>query len=203
MAGSRSPTMPMPLDICAQCGDAAKHPAIPGPAAKYGSARDDRTHADDFEGRGRNAFESADLIVVPARVGRSAPVDRIGSGLPARASIDGVRVEEFVELPVVAIDDEDVTIAVRRRSALDRGIGWNGIGTGIALRRVVEADRHFSAAFRIRRPRFTVPTSSARFSPDRQKRAGGGRPVPMRLARSRSARQLAGSSTGQVFDAPS
>src|SRR5262245_27929808 len=55
-------------------------------------------------------------------------------------------VEKLVEFPGVDVDHEHVTIAARRRAALDRGIRWNRIRPWIALVRIVERHRHFGLA---------------------------------------------------------
>jgi hypothetical protein len=67
----------------------------------------------------------------PQRVGAQVPF-RARAGAPRAVTIRK-RGVKLVEDAVVAIDREDVTVAVRIRTAFDRGIGRDGVGARIAL----------------------------------------------------------------------
>jgi hypothetical protein len=57
------------------------------------------------------------------------------------AVLRGKRAKELVEDPVIAIEDQHVSVAVRLGAALDRGVGGNGIRAGVAFVLVLKLDR--------------------------------------------------------------
>ena len=81
--------------------------------------------------------------------------------VPVRAASARIRGEQLVQHPVVDVDDEDVTVAAALRSALDRCVCRNRVGSWIAL--VIVFERHGHARLRaahdyVRYPvRRTVP----------------------------------------------
>jgi hypothetical protein len=66
--------------------------------------------------------------------------DRAAAGGPPRAAIDGAGIEQLVELPVVAIDHENVPVAGRAGAAFDRRIRWKRVRAAVTFR--VVGERH-------------------------------------------------------------
>ena len=53
------------------------------------------------------------------------------AGYEVRTALIGTRGEEFVERAVVAVDDQDVSVAFAVRPPLDRGGGRDGVRAGV------------------------------------------------------------------------
>src|SRR6202040_427928 len=92
-------------------------------AGEYGQAR----------GVGRGPGRGAQRIAANVE-------HRAGSGGPASIGI-GIRSKELVELPGSAIQYQHVPVAAGLSSALDRHVGWNGVGSWITFSGIGETER--------------------------------------------------------------